>query len=193
MNTHEVPPAPGDALLVVDVQVDFLPGGALAVPHGDEVIAPLNRWIERFVLAGQPIYATRDWHPQAHRSFREQGGVWPTHCVSGSSGASFAAALALPPSAIVISKADAVERDAYSGFSGTDLGDRLISSRVARVCIGGLATDYCVLHTVLDARAAGFEVVVIEDAVRAVDLRPGDGTRALERMRAAGALMLREG
>jgi len=177
----------GDALIVVDVQRDFLPGGALGVPRGDEVVAPLNAWLAAFTRAGRPVFATRDWHPPAHCSFVAQGGPWPPHCVAGSEGARLADALALPAGAVVISKATEAMRDAYSGFSGTDLGERLARAGVRRVFVGGLATDYCVLQTVLDARAAGLEVVVIEDAVRAVDVQPGDGARARARMREAGA------
>ena len=180
-----------DALVVVDVQNDFLPGGALGVPRGGEVIGPLNTCLRAFAAAGRPVFATRDWHPQNHCSFKARGGPWPAHCVAGTPGADFAAALDLPAGAVIVFKGSAPEHDAYSGFAGTDLGARLAAAGVRRVVIGGLATDYCVLNTVLDARAAGFEVVVLEDAVRAVDVAPGDGERALERMRDAGARLVR--
>ncbi|MXW55221.1 MAG: nicotinamidase [Gemmatimonadales bacterium] len=180
-------PGRGDALLVVDVQKDFLPGGALAVPEGDAVIPPLNEAIRAFAEAGLPIFATRDWHPPNHCSFVEQGGLWPLHCVAGTRGAAFPAFLRLPASTVVISKADDPASEAYSAFSGTDLAERLSDRGVRRVFAGGLATDYCVLRTVLDARAAGLDVVVLDDAARAVDVEPGDGTRAIDRMRAAGA------
>jgi nicotinamidase/pyrazinamidase len=180
-------PAAGDALLVVDVQKDFLPGGALAVAQGDEVVAPLNAAIRAFERAGRPIYASRDWHPANHCSFRARGGPWPVHCVAGTRGAEFADALALPPSAVVISKADTVDVDAYSAFGGNDLAERLRRQGVRRVVIGGLTTDYCVVNSVLDARAAGFEVVVLADAIRAVNVQSGDGARALDAMRKAGA------
>ena len=180
-------PAAGDALLVVDVQKDFLPGGALAVAQGDEVVAPLNAAIRAFERAGGPIYASRDWHPANHCSFRARGGPWPVHCVAGTRGAEFADGLALPPSAVIISKADTVDADAYSAFGGNDLAERLRRQGVRRVVIGGLTTDYCVVNTVLDARAAGFEVVVLADAIRAVNVQSGDGARALEVMRRAGA------
>lgn len=183
-------PAPGDALIVVDLQNDFLPGGTLAVRHGDEVIAPLNRYLKTFADAALPIYATRDWHPPNHCSFKAFGGPWPPHCIVGTPGAAFAVQLELPPTTQIISKAMAPQKDAYSGFSGTDLRKRLVSGGVRRVFIGGLATDYCVLNTVLDARKAGFEVIVIENAVRAVELNPGDGARALEQMRHSGAQLL---
>jgi nicotinamidase/pyrazinamidase len=188
-NENSMPAWPGarDALLVVDVQKDFLPGGALAVAQGDEVVAPLNAAIRAFERAGRPIYASRDWHPANHCSFKTRGGPWPPHCVAGTRGAEFADGLALPASAAVISKADSADADAYSAFGGNDLAAQLQRKGVRRLVIGGLTTDYCVVNTVLDARAAGFEVVVLAYAIRAVDVRPGDGARALEAMRAAGA------
>jgi nicotinamidase/pyrazinamidase len=177
----------GDALLVIDMQVDFLPGGALAVPNGEAAIEPLNRCIAAFTRAGHPVFCSRDWHPQNHCSFVPQGGPWPPHCVAGTNGARFAPALHLPDSAHVISKATGAQRDAYSAFQETDLARELRARNVRRVFVGGLATDYCVLATVLDARASGFEVVVLTDAIRAVDVQPGDGERALEKMCTAGA------
>jgi nicotinamidase/pyrazinamidase len=186
---HPLPsPGPGDALLVVDVQNDFLPGGSLAVPDGDRVVPVLNRYIARFVAADLPVFATRDWHPPDHCSFAPRGGPWPPHCVAGSPGAAFAPALELPVGTTVVSKADSPERDAYSGFQGTDLADGLRAQGVRRVFVGGLATDYCVLHTVQDALAAGFAVVLLTDAVRAVEIKPGDGARALAAMQDAGAV-----
>ncbi|MCS6787354.1 MAG: nicotinamidase [Thiobacillaceae bacterium] len=180
-------PGPGDALIIVDVQNDFLPGGALAVPQGDAVIAPLNRWIGRFAAAGLPIVATRDWHPADHCSFRTRGGPWPPHCIAGTPGAAFAPQLALPDSALVVSKATAREAEAYSGFAGTDLAARLRALGVKRLYIGGLATDYCVKNTVLDALKEGFAVVLLREATRAVEVQPGDGARAIAAMQAAGA------
>jgi nicotinamidase/pyrazinamidase len=178
---------PGDALIVVDVQNDFLPGGALAVPRGDEVIAPLNGYLQQFEQQQLPVFLTRDWHPPRHCSFRDQGGPWPPHCVAGTAGAEFASGLRPPRAARVISKATQAEADAYSGFQGTDLAAQLRALGVRRVVIGGLATDYCVRATVLDALAAGFAAVVLTDAVRAVELRPGDGERSLAEMTAHGA------
>jgi nicotinamidase/pyrazinamidase len=134
-----------------------------------------------------PIFATRDWHPARHCSFHEQGGPWPAHCVAGTAGAEFPAALDLPSQARVISKATLAEADAYSGFEGTDLAEQLRAAGCRRVLIGGLATDYCVRATALDARAQGFEVLVLTDAVGAVEVHPGDAGRALEDMRARGA------
>ncbi len=177
----------GDALIVVDVQNDFLPGGALAVPRGEEVIAPLNGYLEQFGERHLPIFLTRDWHPRGHCSFREQGGPWPPHCMAGTRGAEFAPALHVPAGAQVVSKATRPEADAYSAFQGTDLAAQLRRLGVRRVLIGGLATDYCVRATVLDALAAGFRAVVLTDAVRAVELKPGDAEAALADMRAHGA------
>lgn len=177
----------GDALVVVDVQVDFLPGGSLAVPRGDEVVPVLNRWLAAAAARGLPVFATRDWHPPEHCSFRARGGPWPPHCVAGSAGAAFAPGLRLPPGATVVSKATTPDRDAYSGFEGTDLDARLRAAGARRLLVGGLATDYCVVETIRDARRLGYEVLLLADAVRAVEVRPGDGARALEALRRAGA------
>lgn len=178
---------PGDALVVVDVQRDFLPGGALAVAEGDQVVPLLNRYIARFEQAGLPTVFTRDWHPANHCSFRAQGGPWPPHCVAGSEGADFAPGLVLPATGHVVSKATTAEADAYSGFQGTTLAAWLRDRGCRRLFIGGLATDYCVRETVCDALAAGFAVVLLRDAVRAVEVQPGDGARAEQAMREAGA------
>lgn len=183
-------PSPGDALLVVDVQNDFLPGGALAIPGGERVIACLHGWIERFSASGQPIFAARDWHPADHCSFRSHGGSWPPHCIAGTMGAAFPTGLGLPPSVAIISKATAASDEAYSAFAGTDLDRRLRAVGVRRLIVGGLATDYCVLGTVLDARHLGFAVLLPLDGLRAVDAKPGDGRRALATMVAAGAELL---
>jgi len=179
-----------DALIVVDVQRDFLPDGALGVPEGEAVIEPLNRCIVAFERHGLPIFATRDWHPPDHCSFQSQGGLWPQHCVAGTPGAQFAAGLSLPPSVRIISKATAAQADAYSGFQGTDLAAQLAAADCTRVVIGGLATDYCVRATALDARAAGLEVIVLEEGTRAVNLKPGDGQRALNDMRDSGVQLI---
>jgi nicotinamidase/pyrazinamidase len=186
-------PTPGlaprgcDALVVVDVQRDFLPGGALGVPRGDEIVRPLNEILDAFEQAGRPIFALRDWHPPDHCSFATRGGPWPPHCVAGTPGAAFAEGLRLSPTAVVISKATARDEEAYSAFAGTDLAARLAAAGARRVVVAGLATEYCVMETVLGARAAGFDVVVLVDAVRAIDIEPGDGARALQRMEEAGA------
>lgn len=181
------PPQAGDALLIVDVQNDFLPGGTLAVEQGDAVIPALNRYIDAFVTRGLPVVATRDWHPAAHSSFREQGGPWPPHCRANTEGAAFARELGLPPDATVISKATTPDQDAYSGFQGTDLDPRLRAAGVRRLYVGGLATDYCVLNTVRDARRLGYEVMLLADAIRPVDVQAGDGQRAEADMLDMGA------
>jgi nicotinamidase/pyrazinamidase len=183
----------GDALIIVDVQQDFLPGGALGVSGGDLVIGPLNRFAKEFERRGLPIFATRDWHPLDHCSFRDRGGMWPAHCVAGTSGAAISPRLALPPDTQIISKGTLRESEAYSGFQHTDLAARLRERGCRRLFIGGLATDYCVQATALDALKAGFEVVVLSDAVRSVDARPGDGARALATMMAEGARVTRVG
>lgn len=178
---------PGDALLVTDVQNDFLSGGSLAVPGGDEVVPVLNRYIDIFVTRNLPVFATRDWHPEHHCSFRAQGGPWPPHCIVGTHGAEFAAALRLPPSAVIISKATTPEHDAYSSFLRTDMDRQLRDAGIRRIYIGGLTTEYCVLNTTRDALQLGYQVFVLVDAIRAVDVHPGDGQRAVEEMIALGA------
>ena len=178
-----------DALLIVDVQRDFCPGGALAVPDGDAVVPVLNQWIDAARDAGAAIFASRDWHPSDHVSFLEQGGPWPSHCVAATSGAAFHPDLALPESATVIDKGTDAEREAYSAFEGTDLAAQLRAAGVERLWVGGLALDYCVRASVLDARRiAGLPVQVILNATRAVEVQPGDGSRALDDMRSAGAV-----
>jgi len=182
-------PRAGDALVIVDLQRDFLPGGALAVAQGDRVLTAINEYLKQFAARRLPVFATRDWHPFNHCSFVEQGGPWPPHCIAGSAGASFGDGLNLPADAVVVSKATTADRDAYSGFEGTDLQTRLQKAHVSRLFVGGLATDYCVLQTVVDARSLGFAVVLLGDAIAAVDAQAGDGERAIDRMRAAGATL----
>ena len=181
-------PGRGDALLVVDVQKDFLPGGALAVPEGDAVIPPLNEALRAFSEAGLPIFATRDWHPPDHCSFVEQGGLWPLHCVAGTSGAAFPNSLRLPASAVLISKADDPAAEAYSAFSGTDLADRLSDRGVGRASSRAASrrTTACFEPYSTPARAV-LDVVLLFDAVRAVNVESGDGAWAIDRMQAAGA------
>jgi putative phosphoribosyl transferase len=181
------PPGQGDALLVVDLQRDFLPGGSLAVPGGDAIVPVINRCIERFTQQGLAVFASRDWHPAEHCSFRAQGGPWPPHCIADSAGAAFADGLQLPADTVIVSKATTAGRDAYSAFDGTDLHARLQALGVRRLVIVGLATDYCVQATVGDALALGYRVLVLRDGVAAVDAQPGDGERALAAMRERGA------
>ncbi|MBL1263204.1 nicotinamidase [Candidatus Methylomicrobium oryzae] len=183
----------GDALLVVDVQNDFLPGGSLAVSEGDRILPVINRYIEKFHTLGYPVYLTRDWHPPDHASFRNQGGPWPAHCVADMPGAEFSAALALPEAVQVISKGVRRESEGYSGFEDTDLQARLERAGIRRLFVAGLATDYCVLNTVLDALKRGYAVFLLQDAVRAVDVVAGDGDKALQTMRRHGAFLIDEG
>ena len=181
-----------DALIVVDVQNDFCPGGALAVKDGDQVVAVLNRYIDRFARAGLPIFATRDWHPEKTSHFNTGGGPWPPHCVQGSEGAQFHPDLKLPPGTMIVSAGMGSDEDGYSGFLGRDdsgakLAELLRQRGIERIFVGGLATDYCVKHTVLDGVNQGFKVVVLTDSVRGVNLQPDDSERAIEEMRRAGA------
>lgn len=177
----------GDALLIVDPQVDFLPGGSLGVPQGDAVLAPINRLIDLYRTHALPVYVSRDWHPALHCSFAGQGGPWPVHCVAGSDGARFAPGLQLDDAAVV-SKATTVDVDAYSAFNGTGLTDTLRERGIRRLVVCGLATDYCVLNTVLDALAAGFDVLLATEAIRAVNVKTDDGDRALQQMLERGAM-----
>jgi nicotinamidase/pyrazinamidase len=183
--------AAGDCLVVVDVQNDFLPGGALAVPGGDGVVPVLNRYLALFAERSLPIFATRDWHPLNHCSFREQGGPWPPHCVANTPGAAFAPGLALPSTTVVISKGTDPRQEAYSGFQGTDLAGQLQAAGVRRAFVGGLATEFCVLATVNDALAEHFSAVLLLDAIQALELNPGDALRAEQEMFDRGARSLR--
>ena len=175
---------PGDALIIVDVQIDFCPGGALPIAHGDAVVPVLNRWIAAAVDARVPIFASRDWHPRHHLSFVESGGDWPVHCVQDTPGARFHLELRLPGSAIVVTKGVRFDRDQYSAFDETGLATELRKQDVKRLWVGGLAQDVCVRATVLDARREGFETIVIADATCPVT-RAG-GERANDDMRQAG-------
>ncbi|MGH7826739.1 MAG: nicotinamidase [Candidatus Binatia bacterium] len=182
-----------DALIIIDVQNDFCPGGALAVTDGDQVVPALNRYIEKFRRSNLPIIATRDWHPEKTRHFKAYGGLWPPHCIQGTKGAQFNADLALPNDTVIVSAGMAPDEEGYSGFEGRDdkgagLADLLRAYGVERIFVGGLATDYCVKHTVLDGLKRGFKVVLLEDAVRGVNLKPDDSERAIQEMIRAGAV-----
>lgn len=174
------------ALIAVDVQNDFCPGGALAVPDGDAVVAPVNR----LASASEFVVATRDWHPPDHGSFSEQGGVWPVHCVAGTPGAELHAGIDRDLVDAVVDKGQERGREGYSGFEGTELERLLREHDVDAVDVVGLALDYCVKATALDARRAGFAVTVHRGATRAVEVAPGDGERAVEELRAAGVEVL---
>ena len=184
-------PQTGDALLIADIQNDFLPGGALGVKGGDEILSSLHGYLARFQAAGLPIFLSRDWHPPDHCSFREQGGPWPPHCVAGTPGSLPPPTLAAPAEAFLIYKATRRDREAYSAFQETELEERLREAGVRRLFIGGLATDYCVLNTVRDARRLGFEVCLLMDGIRAVNVQPGDGGRAEAEMIRLGAVPVR--
>jgi nicotinamidase/pyrazinamidase len=175
------------ALIVVDVQNDFCPGGSLAVANGDKVVAPLNKLMNEFLDRGEPVFKTRDWHSPRTVHFSAYGGTWPVHCVAGTPGAEFHPDLLDDPRITIISKGIDESADGYSGFDGTDLARLLREEGVEQVWVGGLATDYCVKRTVLDARLEGFEVKALADAMRAVNLAPNDGAKAIAEMRDAGA------
>ncbi|HWF72764.1 MAG TPA: nicotinamidase [Solirubrobacteraceae bacterium] len=170
-----------EALIVVDVQNDFCPGGALAVSEGDEILGEVNRLASEAPL----VIATRDWHPPDHGSFAERGGTWPVHCVRESPGAELHLGLRAKLDAIV-DKGQTPDREGYSGFEDTDLEELLREHGVDTVHVVGLALDYCVKVTALEARRRGFEVVVHREATRAVNVEPGDDERAVEELRAAG-------
>lgn len=177
-----------DTLLITDIQNDFLPGGALPVPGGNEIIPVLNASARVFEQAKASVFASKDWHPPNHCSFTQQGGTWPPHCVQDTKGASFSPSLKLPKDAVVVFKATDPMRESYSVFDGTTFMKELKERGIKRLFVGGLATDYCVLNTVLDARKHGFETVVLMDATRGINVKPGDVERAVESMLKCGAL-----
>ncbi len=185
----------GDALSVTDMQNDFLPGGALAVSGGDTIVPAVNHCISLFYKAGLPIFITRDWHPADHCSFKEKGGPWPPHCVRNTEGAEFSSDLAIPETAVIISKGENPESEQYSTFQGSDSAGNTESALmkslgIERIFICGLATEYCVLSSVKDARAEGYAVYVLIDAVKAVNVSPGDGEKALREMKDLGAVLV---
>lgn len=175
------------ALVVVDVQNDFCPGGSLAVAEGNEVVPPLNKLMKEFLDRGEPVYKTRDWHPEKTKHFAIYGGTWPIHCVQNTRGAEFHPDLLDDPRITVISKGFDDRADGYSGFDGTQLAQLLRDEGVNEVWVGGLATDYCVKQTVIDGVHNGFKVRALADAMRPVNVNPGDGKKAIEEMKAAGA------
>jgi nicotinamidase/pyrazinamidase len=185
-----------DALLVVDFQNDFTPGGALPVEGGDEVAGPINALLDSFDL----VIGTRDWHPPDHGSFvgvevdpaewegTDPPSIWPVHCVQGTRGAELHPDLDRSKLDFLLDKGQDRHSQGYSGFHGSGLAELLQDHGVDRVFVAGLTTEYCVKNTVLDARRLGLDVVVVEDAIRPVEVNPGDAERALEEMRAAGAV-----
>jgi nicotinamidase/pyrazinamidase len=176
-----------DALLITDIQKDFLPGGALPIVGGDEIIPVLNAYVKRFANAQARIFASRDWHPANHVSFRNQGGPWPPHCVQDTDGAKFSPDLKLSSIIGVVSKATNPDHESYSVFDGTSFDHELKMCEVKRLFVGGLATDYCVVNTVIDARKLGYETVVLTDATLGINAEPGDVDRAFATMINAGA------
>lgn len=178
---------PADALLVVDVQRDFCAGGTLAVPDGDAVVPVLNDWIQAARQSGAQVIFSRDWHPPDHCSFQSQGGPWPPHCLQGTEGAAFHPDLDVPADAWIVSKGTDREREQYSALDGTGLVERLKSLGVRRVWVGGLALDYCVQASALDAAKAGFEVHLLTSATRPVEQQRAG--QVLAQMQAAGVIL----
>lgn len=176
-----------DALIIVDVQNDFMPGWNLPVPDGNAVVPVINRWIEAAVVGNALVVASRDWHPAGHVSFKENGGVWPAHCVQGTDGAAFHPDLNLPEGAKLVSKGDHPDLDQYSDFESSRLAEELRGLGIKRVFVCGLAQDVCVKATVLDAVEHGFATHVIASATRPLSRLSGE--RALEEMRRAGAVI----
>ena len=180
------------SLLIVDVQNDFCPGGALAAAQGDEVVPVLNKYIELFSKERLTVFASRDWHSKKTKHFKAYGGPWPEHCVQDSKGASFHPQLKLPPQTIILSKGMDPDSDSYSAFQGSDASGRdflsILKSRgIKELWVGGLATDYCVKSSTLDALKKGFKVCLLIDAIRGVNLNPDDSQKAIEHMLSRGA------
>jgi nicotinamidase/pyrazinamidase len=183
------------ALLVVDVQNCFLPGGSLGVTEGDTVIPRLNRYIRAFRQAGRPVFASRDWHPEETTHFRSGGGPWPQHCVQNTPGAEFHPDLELPEDAQIVSKGMGADEDAYSAFqardeAGQSLPEKLHEAGIRHLYIGGLALDYCVKYSTLDAIAAGLDVTVLIDATRAVNVETHDAEKTIEELVRVGARLV---
>lgn len=182
----------GDALLIVDAQLDFFPNGALAVPHGHEILPEVNKWLNAAIERKIPIFASRDWHPSDHCSFHAQGGPWPKHCVQNDQGAQFHPDLQLPKHVIIINKAFNATDEGYSAFTGqtldgAPLNDVLQEKNIKRLWINGLALDYCVSESALDARKYGYEVRLLLKGTRAIT--PESGRAALDRLKTAGVII----
>ena len=176
-----------DALIITNIQIDFLPGGALPISDANLVVPVINDYLKIFRRAGASIFAVRDWHPQNHTSFTGQGGKWPPHCIQETEGAKFHPDLKLPEGAVIISKATDTQDDSYSSFDRTELAQNLEMQGVYRLFVGGLATEYCILNTVLDSRKLGFSTLLLSDAVRGINAKPNDANGAIEEMVSAGA------
>lgn len=180
-----------DALIVVDMQNDFMPWGALPVPDADKIVPQLNTYIEAFSSRSLPVYFTRDWHPPDHISFKGHGGIWPPHCVQETEGAQFHKDLIIPKdNKFIISKGTSRDFDAYSGFQGTLLDSLLKERGIRRLFVGGVATNYCVKNTVIGGLNLGYEVFVLIDATKGVDVNAGDTDRALQEMMDSGAVVV---
>ena len=180
-----------DALIVVDMQNDFMPGGALPVPDGDKIVPILNEYIKLFENKGNPVFFTRDWHPENHISFKGYGGIWPPHCVQDTEGAKFHPDLYIPSdNKFIISKGYSRDFDAYSGFQGTILNELLKERGIKRIFVGGVATDYCVKNTVIGGLNLGYEVFVLEDGIKGVNVNPEDSEKAIDYMLSKGAVLI---
>ena len=175
------------ALIIVDMQNDFCPGGSLGVNGGDKIISVINKYIEQFSAKNELVVFTRDWHPANHCSFKEYGGIWPSHCVAETKGAEFHKDIFVPENHVIVSKADTSSKDAYSGFDTTSLDSDLKKLGIGEVWVCGLATDYCVTSTVVDALELGYKVKLLVDAIAAVDVNAGDGEKAIAKMVSLGA------
>ena len=182
---------PNDALIIADLQNDFLPGGALGIAGGHEIVPVLLNYVRRFLARGLPIVLTRDWHPPNHCSFRDYGGPWPVHCVAGTPGSLPPTGFEAPASAVIIYKAIDPDQEAYSAFHRTALDRHLRALGVRRLFIGGLATDYCVIHTATDALSLGYTVCLLLDGIKAVNVHPDDGRLAEQDMLRLGATPVR--
>lgn len=187
---HSISIMASDALLIIDLQNDFLPGGALGIPSADKILEPINDYTQFFEHAQASVILTRDWHPAYHCSFSAQGGPWPDHCVENTYGAQISSAYKWPTQAWLVSKAMQQDKDAYSAFDETELAIQLRHCGIKRLFVCGLATDYCVLHSMLDALEENFECYLLGDAIDAVNLHHGDAQKAIEQMQTNGATLI---
>ncbi len=181
-----------DSLIIVDMQNDFMPGGALPIENALSIIPKINKYIDIFSRSGALIVATRDWHPPNHISFKTSGGPWPPHCIQNTKGAEFVSDMKLPRNTIIISKAVHPEKEAYSGFDGTELDSVLRSYNIRRVFIAGVATDYCVKATAVDAFKHGYETFVLSDGIRGVDIPKGSIEKAIRELLELGVILIDE-